>query len=272
MLAYADLTLRNSGYVSDETQAKIRGCRLLIAGCGIGSSFAEAAVRLGFENLTLVDGDTVAAHNINRQDFTVEDIGKAKVRSLGKRLRAINPMLNVQEIDGNIDRTNVAEIVAEADMVFDTIDFLDLGAIVALHDECRRQEKPAITAWGIGWGAACIYFPIGGTWSFRRLFGLPEDGAVEDQCYASVFSPLVERLQAYLDPAVVAVTRKALTVMRDGTPCPASQVSPGAFAVGALGCTVAARILAGLAVPPAPRLILVDMPTALISGGIDLSV
>ena len=75
MHPYAELTQRNVGYVSDDLQARIRATRVLIAGCGIGSSFAEAAVRLGFEHITLVDGDTVAATNLNRQTFTAEDVG-----------------------------------------------------------------------------------------------------------------------------------------------------------------------------------------------------
>ena len=43
---YEDLVARNSGYISEDTQAKIRQTRLLIAGCGIGSSLAVCAARI----------------------------------------------------------------------------------------------------------------------------------------------------------------------------------------------------------------------------------
>ena len=269
-MTYNELTLRNTGYVADDVQAKIRSTRLLIAGCGIGSSFAEAAVRLGFEQITLADGDTVAATNLNRQNFIADDIGKPKVEALARRLRSINPAANIQEFNAYLTAESIIEKVAEADLVFDTIDFLDLGAIVALHDECRRQGKPAITALAIGWGAGCIYFPAGCEHSFRKVFGLQEKGSVAHISYVDMFAPLVKRLEDRLDPVVIQVVNRALTVMEDGTPCPASQVSPGAFSVGALGATLAMRIVAGLPVLASPNLVMADMPTALTSKGIDM--
>ncbi len=271
MPTYHELTRRNAGYIVDEVQETIRATRLLIAGCGIGSSFAEAALRLGFEHFILADGDTVSAHNLNRQNFTAEDIGQPKVQALARRLRAVNPAADVRAFDAYLNPTNLAQMVAEADLIFDTIDFLDLVAIVGLHDECRRQKKPAITALAVGWGAGCVYFPVAGACSFRRLFGLREDGPVENDSYVAAFAPLVKRVEGRLDPDVIKVVKQALTVMQDGTPCPASQVSPGAYAVGALGGTLAVRIVAGLPVLPAPHLLLADMLAALTAAGIDLS-
>lgn len=271
MPSYHDLILRNTGYVSDETQARIRATRLLIAGCGIGSSFAEAAVRLGFEHITLADGDTVAATNLNRQNFTVDDIGKPKVEALARRLRAINRAVDIQEINAYLTPDSIAEQVAKADLIFDTIDFLDLPAIVTLHDECRRQHKPAITSFAVGWGAGCIYFPVGCEHSFRRVFGLEEEGSVGHISYVDMFAPFIKRLEDRLDPTVTSVVKNALKVMEDGTPCPASQVSPGAFSVGALGATLAVRILSGLPVLTAPHLLLADMQSVLTSSGIDMS-
>ena len=271
MLSYQALTLRNAGYVSVELQQRIRSTRLLVAGCGIGSTFAETAVRIGFEHVILADGDTVGAHNLNRQDFTAADLGRPKVAALAQRLRAINPGVNVREINANLDAENTSQLVADADLVFDTVDFLDLSAIVRLHDECRRQAKPAITALAVGWGAGVIYFPVGGDWSFRRVFGVSEGELVENGAYVSMFAPLLRRLADRLDPQVVEVVSRALTIMEDGAPCPASQVSPGAAAVGALATTLVVRVLAGLPVNPAPQLLIADMVSALVAPGIDMS-
>lgn len=271
MTNYKELTLRNTGYVSDEVQDRIRATRILVAGCGIGSSFAEAAVRLGFEQIILADGDTVSATNLNRQNFVAADVGKPKVEALARRLRAINPDARIQEFNDFLTAESLVDLVSQSDLVFDTIDFLDLNAIVALHDECRRQRKPAITALAIGWGAGCIYFPPDGQCSFRKAFGVPETGASEHLSYVEMFAPLIQSLEGRLDPVVIQVVKKALTVMEEGTPCPVSQVSPGAFSVGAMGAALAVRLLAGLPVLPAPQLLLADMSTALTVNGIDMS-
>lgn len=50
---------RNRIYIPTLVQEKIKDVNILLAGCGIGSVIAECALRMGFENITLVDGDNV---------------------------------------------------------------------------------------------------------------------------------------------------------------------------------------------------------------------
>jgi molybdopterin/thiamine biosynthesis adenylyltransferase len=270
MSSYEDLVLRNAGYVAPELQARIRATRLLVAGCGLGSTIAEAAVRIGFEGLVLADGDEVAAHNLNRQAYTAADVGRQKVAALAARLRAINPAARVTEFDGLVDARSAPELVAAADLVLDTIDFLDLAGIAALHDEARRQGRPAISAMAAGWGAVAVYFPVGGECTFRRLFGLPEDGPVEGRSYVEHFAAVIAKLRAVLMPEVVGALAKAFTVMKDGRPCPAPQVAPGAAAVASLAMTAAVRVLAGLPITAAPRMMVADMYSVCTAPGVDL--
>jgi molybdopterin/thiamine biosynthesis adenylyltransferase len=252
---YQEFVLRNGGYVPAELQAKIRKTRLLIAGCGIGSTIAEAAVRLGFEHLSLVDGDVIEAHNLNRQSYDHADI------ALGARLKRINPHVTLTERPEFITPANAKACVEASDVVFDTIDFLDINAITAVHDEAHRQGKPVISAVSAGWGAVALYFPRSEhpVTSFRRIFNLPETGAVQNESYVKHFAPLIERLKSRLDPKVAEAMAKALTVMEDGTPCPAPHVSAGAYAVASLSVTLMARVLHGEPVAEAPRLIVVNM-------------
>lgn len=51
-----------------------------LIGCGgIGSPTALVLAKMGCENLTLIDGDSVEAHNLPSQIFRKTDIGKKKV-------------------------------------------------------------------------------------------------------------------------------------------------------------------------------------------------
>jgi len=59
---------RNRIYVTLEEQEKIKRYRILLGGAGIGSIIAECALRFGFENITIVDGDRVELSNLNRQN------------------------------------------------------------------------------------------------------------------------------------------------------------------------------------------------------------
>jgi molybdopterin/thiamine biosynthesis adenylyltransferase len=269
-LRYETLTSRNAGYVSEGLQRQIRQTRLLVAGCGIGSTIAETCLRLGFQHLTLVDKDRVEAHNLNRQNFTAADVGTQKVEALAKRLLAINPSASVRAVDGWVTPDNAAELVDGVDIVFDTIDFLSLEAIVALHDAGLAQRKPIIAPLSAGWGAAAIYFPPGSACSFRTIFGLPETGPVGHMSYVDQFMRLIDRMEPELSADIVLALRKTLTRMDDGTPCPAPHVSVGSSAVGSLAATLAVRVLRGDPITPAPRMIFLNIDRYCTTAGIDM--
>lgn len=255
--SYDAMTLRNSGYIDAEVQARVRGTRLLMAGCGLGSVVAEAALRTGFEQFTLIDGDTVAAHNLNRQAFVAQDLGTPKVEALARRLGAIHPQAGVRTHARYLSAADADELVAGADLVVDTIDFLDLPAIVALHDAAARRGIPVFSAFSCGWGALAGCFAPGGV-SLRELFGLPREDAAKASMVAA-FQQSFARLAAQLPPEFVAVTHRSLAGMSDGTPCPAPQLAVGAWSAAALLVTQMTRWVAGEPVPLAPELLLLDV-------------
>ncbi len=53
----------------------------LVGGSGIGSNIAETILRLGFEHITIVDGDVVEESNLNRQNYKQTDLGRPKVEA-----------------------------------------------------------------------------------------------------------------------------------------------------------------------------------------------
>ena len=82
---------RNRLYVTEEEQNQIKDIPILLAGSGIGSNIAECALRFGFENITIIDGDVVENSNLNRQNYTFYDISEYKAETLYNRLKSINP-------------------------------------------------------------------------------------------------------------------------------------------------------------------------------------
>jgi len=260
VFSYSSLTDRNRGYVSSDLQRKIKETTLLIAGCGMGSGAAICAARMGFEKFILVDGDTVGVSNLNRQFFDMEDVGKYKVHALKKHIEAINPDAQVLAIPENLGEGNTQDIVSKADIVFDTVDFLDLPAIMRLHSTAHALKKPVFTALNVGFGALCWYFPKDTQYSLPKILeedvvavsaGLP-DGA---PLYSAVFAQFLKRLIPYLDPDVVVEVGRVLNAMKDAKPCPASQVAPGAFAVGAMSMAMITDMLDGKEVVASPSLL-----------------
>ena len=259
MSSYSQLVLRNQGYVDAPTQERIRAQRLLIAGCGIGSGLAVCAARLGFERFLLVDGDTVDAHNLNRQFYDFADVGKTKVQALREHILRINPEADVEVLQANLDATNTDEAVARADIVFDTVDFLDLEAILRLHGSARQRHKPVFTALSVGFGALVWYFPAESPIGLADLLA-PDMHAVDGQVpagltYADVFASFVQRIAPVLDQDVIEQIGRVLSLLKEGRPCPAPQVAVGSFAVAAMATAMIQDMLAGRAVPAAPSFV-----------------
>jgi hypothetical protein len=83
---------RNPG----EKQA-LSDVHLSIVGCGsFGSSLADMFVRAGAGRLTLIDPELFSIENVGRHILTAADVGRPKVEGLARRLREINPELQVE--------------------------------------------------------------------------------------------------------------------------------------------------------------------------------
>ncbi|NTF17739.1 thiamine biosynthesis protein ThiF [Agrobacterium rubi] len=257
---YQTLIKRNRGYISDEAQNAIAETRLLIAGCGMGSAPATCAVRTGFRNFILADGDIVDAHNLNRQFYTHADINQPKVDSLKRHILEINPEAQVEAINANLDADNIPGIVAKCDVIFDTVDFVDLPALLGLHREAAIQRKPLFTAMNVGFGALVWYIPPGSeaTWpSFlaedmekvRKAGGNPDN-------YADVYISFLGRLYDQFDGEVVDVIHNILVGMKESRACPAPQLAVGSFSVSALAMTMIHDLLAGREIVSSPSLVI----------------
>ncbi len=117
---------------------------------GVGSYVAEAIGRSGIGKITLVDFDTVAPSNVNRQiPATGETIGQKKAEVMANRIRSINPEADVQVIDKFCTPENASELVPEScDFVIDAID--TVSAKLAIAEICKKRNIPIISCMGTG--------------------------------------------------------------------------------------------------------------------------
>ena len=67
--------------IDEENLNKIKNTKILLVGIGgVGGLTLECLVRSGFENITIIDGDTIDESNLNRQLITnKENINHFKV-------------------------------------------------------------------------------------------------------------------------------------------------------------------------------------------------
>lgn len=130
--------------------ARIQAARVAVMGIGgVGSWAAEALARSGVGRIVLIDLDHVAESNINRQIHALEDtLGAAKVDTMARRIRAINPAVEVEAVDEFVTAENAESMLAGCDWVIDAIDQVKVK--VAVISLCRRLGMPVVTAGGAG--------------------------------------------------------------------------------------------------------------------------
>ena len=88
-----DQFLRTEMLLGAETMEKLQNAHVAVFGIGgVGGYVAEALARSGVGTFDLIDNDTVALSNLNRQIIaTHSSIGKYKVDVMKERILDINP-------------------------------------------------------------------------------------------------------------------------------------------------------------------------------------
>ena len=102
---------------------KMKTAHVGIAGLGgLGSNIAVALARSGIGHLTLVDFDAVELSNINRQAYTLAQIGKPKTEALSEIIRSINPFCGITTHNLRVDESNCSALFADCGLVCEAFD------------------------------------------------------------------------------------------------------------------------------------------------------
>ena len=117
---------------------------------GVGGYVVEALIRSGLGNISVIDNDTVAESNINRQIIaTSKNIGQYKVDAVKERILDINPEVNVKTYKTFITSDNVHEFdFSEYDYIVDAID--TVSGKLALIEKAKESNIPIICSMGAG--------------------------------------------------------------------------------------------------------------------------
>ena len=125
-----------------------------IAGLGgLGSNAAVYLARTGVGTLHLVDFDTVDASNLNRQSYSIGDLGQYKADALAAQIKQINPFITVKTDKVRVTEANAATLFAYDEIVCEAFDNPDAKTMLihALLEQC--PEKYIVSASGMaGYG------------------------------------------------------------------------------------------------------------------------
>ena len=134
-----------------EALAKLKKAHVAVFGIGgVGGHVVEALARSGVGSFDLIDNDTVAITNINRQIIaTLDTVGQPKVEVMRKRILSINPEAEITLHQCFFLPENKDEFAfSKYDYVVDAVD--TVAAKIAIVLAAKEAGVPVISSMGAG--------------------------------------------------------------------------------------------------------------------------
>jgi adenylyltransferase/sulfurtransferase len=180
--------------LGEEGQRRLLASRVTLCGCGaLGTVLANALVRAGVGRLRLVDRDFIETSNLQRQVlFDEQDVAAdlPKAEAAARKLRAVNSAVTVEPVVTDIDRTNVLELVEDADLVLDGTDNFEVRYLI--NDAAVKLGKPWVYGGCVGSHGQTMTILPGETPCLRCVFeAAPAPGEAGTCETAGVLGPAV---------------------------------------------------------------------------------
>lgn len=137
--------------VGFQSFSEIAQSHVVVVGLGgVGSWAAEALVRSGVGKITLIDLDSIAISNTNRQLQALEPHwGESKIGILKQRFLKINPALKIAIVEDFVTPENCTKILSlDCNGILDCTD--DIPAKIALILFGKKNNIPVIVSGGAG--------------------------------------------------------------------------------------------------------------------------
>ncbi|MDE0858110.1 MAG: molybdopterin-synthase adenylyltransferase MoeB [Candidatus Poseidoniaceae archaeon] len=166
--------------VGIEGQQKLSNANVLVVGAGgLGSPVLLYLAAAGVGRIGVIDDDTVALSNLQRQIIhSTERIGQKKVTSAGQRLNELNDEVEVVAYDTRLTPDNALKIMSEGwDLVVDGTDNIPTRYLV--DDVCSLLNLPWVYGSIYRFEGQVSVFNFKGGPTYRDLFTTaPPAGAV----------------------------------------------------------------------------------------------
>jgi molybdopterin-synthase adenylyltransferase len=205
--------------VGEEGQRRLCDSHVTLCGCGaLGTVLANALVRAGVGHLRLIDRDFIETSNLQRQVlFDEHDVAEnlPKAEAAARKLAAINSSVHVEPVVTDIDRTNILELVKDADLILDGSDNFEVRYLI--NDVAVNLGKPWVYGGCIGSHGQTMTILPGETPCLRCVFeAAPAPGEAGTCETAGVLGPIVNIIASFqATEAMKILTGRRKTINRE---------------------------------------------------------
>ncbi len=186
--------------IGEDGQKRLVESHVTLCGCGaLGTVLANALVRAGVGHLRLIDRDFIETNNLQRQVlFDEHDVAAnlPKAEAAARKLADVNSSVHVEPVVTDIDRTNIVELVQDADLILDGTDNFEIRYLI--NDAAVKLNKPWVYGGCIGSHGQTMTILPGQTPCLRCVFeAAPNPGEAGTCETAGVLSPIVNIVASF---------------------------------------------------------------------------
>jgi adenylyltransferase/sulfurtransferase len=168
--------------------------------------------------LRLIDRDFIETSNLQRQVlFDEHDVAEnlPKAEAAARKLGAINSSVHVEPVVTDIDRTNILELVKDADLILDGSDNFEVRYLI--NDAAVKLGKPWVYGGCIGSHGQTMTILPGETPCLRCVFeAAPAPGEAGTCETAGVLGPIVNIIASFqATEALKILTGRRKTINRE---------------------------------------------------------
>lgn len=168
--------------VAMEGQRKLKAAKVLMVGAGgLGSPLGSYLAAAGVGTLGIIDFDQVDFTNLQRQImYSTEDVGKPKLEAAKRRIREINPGVNVETYETRLTSDNAMDILDGYDVVVDGTDNFPTRYLV--NDVCVMLGIPNVYGSIFRFEGQASVFGLEGGPCYRCVYPEPPPPGLVPSC------------------------------------------------------------------------------------------
>ena len=207
--------------IGESGQRALLAAHVTLIGVGAtGSVLANHLARAGVGHLRLVDRDFVELNNLQRQlVYDEDDVAQVlpKAVAIARKLRRINSTIAIDDLVADVNATNIAGLIADADVVLDGTD--NFATRYLINDACVKSGKPWVYSGVLATYGMSMTIRPGITPCLRCVMGeLPAPGTVPTCDTAGIIGPIVTLLGSVAAAEAIKLILAAADPAPAGTP------------------------------------------------------
>ena len=139
--------LEQIGY---DGQLKLKNSTVCVVGVGgLGNPITTRLAAMGVGKIRVVDRDVIELSNLHRQTmFNEDDVGQVKVEVAAKKLKKLNPEVEIEALPISVNDYTALDVVEGCDVVVDALD--SVNARYSLNKACVEKNIPFVTGAAVG--------------------------------------------------------------------------------------------------------------------------